>query len=439
MSTKQQARKMSQDIRPRAFSIISKKSLIGSAIKNSRSNLASQQEEVILNQREFDMPSLTEINETTAVTFNTGEFQSDREPVRDVEQESELISHLSIAANQLNVEPNTNKTNLLTSLEYLMNNSKSNVFNTTVAIANIAAAASAAASVDSNLVANDTETALQNFFMDLVIPNVDPSSVNDTSDLTLIYQQHFIENSNLLAPTNQSSAGLSGVCNSDGAGLTNIQELHSSNFNLNNSNANDQMANINSQIMRTCMSYLDYINKKHNKERKTQERRNKISGFVLLTLVFLMIFGLGLIMFYCLTDALAHILKKSYVKPSHEPNKNISAHLDKISSYSANKIKNRDLFSMKTAGITDNTAQLDLIVQKEIRLEAEYFTESLFEKLSKRIDITYERQNLVKLQDIVVNLVLIVLNSNRSIFDENTEQHYFKYIDEIDQGFENNC
>ena len=352
---------------------------------------------------------------------------------------------MSTAVSQLNVEPNTNKTNLLTSLEYLMNNSKSNVFNTTVAIANIAAAASAAASVDSNLVTNDTETALQNFFMDLVIPNVDPNSVNDTSDLTLIYQQHFIENSSLLAPNNTGSGGLGGGggCNSDGAGLTNIQELHSSNFNLSNPNATDQMANINSQIMRTCMSYLDYINKKHNKERKTQERRNKISGFVLLTLVFLMIFGLGLIMFYCLTDALAHILKKSYVQPSYEPNnKNISSHLDKISNYSASKIKNRDLFSLKSAGAgQQTTVQLDSIVQREIRLEAEYFTEGLFEKLSKRIEITFEKQNLIKLQDIVVNLVLIMLNSNHLTSDENTEQHYFKYIDEIDQGFknENNC
>jgi type II secretory pathway component PulL len=197
--------------------------------------------------------------------------------------------------------------------------------------------------------------------------------------------------------------------------------------------------------MRTCMSYLDYINKKHNKERKTQERRNKISGFVLLTLVFLMIFGLGLIMFYCLTDALAHILKKSYVKPnSYEPNnKNISTHLDKISNYSASKLKNRDLFSLKLVGTGEQTTtvQLDSIVQREIRLEAEYFTESLFEKLSKRIEITYEKQNLIKLQDIVVNLVLIMFNSNRLTSDENTEQHYFKYIDEIDQGFknENNC
>ena len=148
-------------------------------------------------------------------------------------------------------------------------------------------------------------------------------------------------------------------------------------------------------------------------------------------------------MFYCLTDALAHILKKSYVQPSYEPNnKNISSHLDKILNYSASKIKNRDLFSLKSAGAgQQTTVQLDSIVQREIRLETEYFTESLFEKLSKRIEITFEKQNLIKLQDIVVNLVLIMLNSNHLTPDENTEQHYFKYIDEIDQGFknENNC
>lgn len=67
---------------------------------------------------------------------------------------------------------------------------------------------------------------------------------------------------------------------------------------------NTNTKQINDQIMRTCMGYLDYVNKKHNKERHIQKVRNKISGFVLLTLVFLMIFSLGLVMSVFLTKAI---------------------------------------------------------------------------------------------------------------------------------------
>lgn len=63
--------------------------------------------------------------------------------------------------------------------------------------------------------------------------------------------------------------------------------------------------------MRACMGYLDYINKKHNRERRIQIIRNKVSGFVLLTIVFLLIFGLTLVMTFFLGRAFTKMLKKN--------------------------------------------------------------------------------------------------------------------------------
>ena len=66
----------------------------------------------------------------------------------------------------------------------------------------------------------------------------------------------------------------------------------------------------NEQIMRTCLGYLDHINKKHTRERQIQAIKNKISGIVLLTLVFLMVFGLGVIMSIYLVKSLTDIMKQ---------------------------------------------------------------------------------------------------------------------------------
>ena len=81
----------------------------------------------------FDMPSLTEINEltSTVVTFSNNDQCSDNSQEAVVENTDPVIN--------LSNETNTNNTanTILTSLEYLMNNSKSNVFNTTVAIGNL--------------------------------------------------------------------------------------------------------------------------------------------------------------------------------------------------------------------------------------------------------------------------------------------------------------
>lgn len=59
------------------------------------------------------------------------------------------------------------------------------------------------------------------------------------------------------------------------------------------------------------MGYLDYINKKHSRERRIQIIRNKVSGFVLLTIVFMLIFGLTLVMTFFLARAFTKMLKKA--------------------------------------------------------------------------------------------------------------------------------
>jgi hypothetical protein len=177
--------------------------------------------------------------------------------------------------------------NILASLEYLINQSKSSQlnFNTKLAIANIAAAMSPDGNVDSNVINMNpnSDMILQSLLVDLMIPPLAPAAasqfdLNSTAsneagaELAILYQQpQYL--------VNNATGGFS-----LGNGINNKQ--------------------INDQIMRTCMGYLDYINKKHNKERHIQKVRNKVSGFVLLTLVFLMIIALCLIMVFFLTKTI---------------------------------------------------------------------------------------------------------------------------------------
>ena len=264
----------------------------------------------------IEMPSLTEINEqlnTTILLQN--DFDNNHLPQINLLQDA---SNSVLQTNQNNSNNNNNnntfglnqseihnsKQNLLTSLEYLMNNSKGNVFNTTVAIANIAAAASGLENSTNN---NDTtETALQTLLIDLVMPTASsqfdiPSTASDPIELSLFYQQQ-LDNQVATTQTNTLLAGFK-------------QDLNNSNFNFASMNNSTQLHSsnkqTNDQIMRTCMGYLDYINKKHNKERRLQIIKNKISGFILLTIVFLMVFGLAMIMTFFLTNAITKIIKTS--------------------------------------------------------------------------------------------------------------------------------
>ena len=154
-----------------------------------------------------------------------------------------------------------------------------NLHKNAVAAVNIAAAAAASASVP-----ND-ET-LQKL-IDIVIPPLINSSNfdlarTDNVALSLIMHQHL----------NEASTAVK------------------LDFNSLNSKQPEQIE-ANEQIMRTCLGYLDHINKKHTRELQIQAIKNKISGIVLLTVVFLMVFGLGVIMSIYLVKSLTDIMKQS--------------------------------------------------------------------------------------------------------------------------------
>jgi hypothetical protein len=427
---------------------------------SKQTNLNNSNESEFSKSIRFEMPSLIEINELTSTNINMpviNEQSITQNETNNSPEETELNNltnnNTAPVINLTNNEPNT-KAQILTSLEYLMNNSKSNVFNTTVAIANIAAAAAAS---ESNLITSDTEAALQNFFMDLVIPNVDlnNNASNETNDLALIWhQQHLAENSSSNCLNNNNN-NINSNNNNNNDGTSAIQELNSSVYNLNNNMNNKQT---NEQIMRTCMGYLDYINKKHIKERRTQIIRNKISGFVLLTLVFLLVLSLGLIMIYCLTDALAHIIKTHKNRSSsindnnnnnynnnnnkEMPNNNNKSMLSPL--VHLNLISNQNVFN-PLIKITNETKfkqdDLNSVIRGELKYEIKNFALKLIDKMTRNLEINLkeEENNITQIGSIMFNLTVVALTSSNlqqqdesgSDSDEPTELHYFRYIDEI--------
>jgi Fe2+ transport system protein B len=155
---------------------------------------------------------------------------------------------------------------------------KQNINPNAVAATVIATAAAAATSVPTN------DETLQKLF-DIVMPplvvstNFDLNNTEDVAELSLMMHQHL----------NEASS--------------------STQRDFNSLNRKQPDIEANEHIMRTCLGYLDYINKKHTRERQIKVIRNKISGVVLLTLVFCMVFGLSIIMSIYLVKSLTGIMK----------------------------------------------------------------------------------------------------------------------------------
>jgi hypothetical protein len=267
-----------------------------------------------MNSNLYEMPSLIELNEANATPSNSVSYAK----LSNIEDEGNLnigASDLSLNSPEPNsalLNNNANTTaNILVSLEYLINQSKSSNlnFNTKLAIANIAAVLNNNPSNESFLGDRDSsnDNLLKTLLMDLMAPpaatsqfDLNSTASNEQLDLSVINPNlnefSLVNNNNRLnAPgifnINGSNAGLPGATS---IGCTSVNEKQ-----------------INEQIMRTCMGYLENVNDKHNKDRRIQKMRNKISGFVFLTLVFLLIIGLGLIMFIFLTTSLTRIFQKS--------------------------------------------------------------------------------------------------------------------------------
>lgn len=283
----------------------------------------------------FEMPSLTEINETDRSNNQTG---SKMTLVNAVSSSNLSINQTdnntgNCAANQAmmaNVSK-SNASNLF--LEYLINNSKSSS-ESNEKFSNLATLAALMNLGDEmntrfDMINSTNETALRNFLMELVSPPLaavssqfDLSSAESCEPVAGVELQFNLQNQlnseNNLAnnsnsvynklPVDSSSFNLNG-------NSTNVNTNSNTNTigNVNSTNSANSKKQLNEQIMRACMGYLDYINKKHNRERRIQIIRNKISGFVLLTLVFLLIFGLALVMTFCIGKAFSKMLNKKTI------------------------------------------------------------------------------------------------------------------------------
>jgi hypothetical protein len=114
----------------------------------------------------------------------------------------------------------------------------------------------------------------------LISSTFDMSKNNDVAELSIIMQQH------LNTAVSNSNVNFSGL-------------------GMKRSSANEN----NENIMRNCLDYLEYLNEKHTRERQLRSIRNKVSGVVLLTIVFIIIFGLGFFMSVYLVDSLINLKK----------------------------------------------------------------------------------------------------------------------------------
>lgn len=207
--------------------------------------------------KKLEMPSLIELSESSKNDINvpcTILIDEWNEPIDKVKSTSNLIDY---------------KGNLL---ELLVKNQKN--LNTNCTIANIATAA--AANSD-----QDASSQGQHFFetlMDLIQPSL---PINSQFDL--------------------SSTASNDPIEIEHKSFQKIQvELNQIDQNVNS----NQKKQVNDQIMVNCLDYLDYVNKKHNHDRNIQIIRNKISGFILLTAVFLIILTLAVLVFYSMTNVI---------------------------------------------------------------------------------------------------------------------------------------
>ncbi|CAF0919779.1 unnamed protein product [Brachionus calyciflorus] len=260
----------------------------------------------------FDMPSLIELNESSRSELDAPSCSIIIQECENVNMEPKKLSD-NVASNS-NLSQNEFKTNIF---EFLINNQKN--LNTKSAITNLVNA-SVNSNSDGNLCfGSSNHTFLQTLLIDLIQPPLAVSSQFDLSstastdhidiDLSMVYQN---QGDNLLNNTQISSSK-----------QMDINQTFNNSLNSNYLNANKKQ--INDQIMRTCMGYLDYINKKHTRERRIQTIRNKISGFILLTTVFLLIFGLAMLVLFSLTNVLAKTdmgkLSRSPITSEKEPEK----------------------------------------------------------------------------------------------------------------------
>jgi hypothetical protein len=327
-------------------------------------------------------------------------------------------------------------------------------------------------------------------------PSVDqcPTDIN-----SLIYQSQLNSNNANSSSNNMNSSNVNNTLNGNplsenlnsinllqvggvaGQNAKLCYDFNSNNFNNSSFNAHTNHMNskkqINDHIMRTCMGYLDFINKKHNRERRLQTIRNKISGFVLLTMVFMMVFGLALIMTFSLTRELTKIINNktqnslsvnhqktnksvdstTSINDSNEIKKNRTkvggpnskssenSGLQTFIRFSPAFFKMAQLIKKKNrAGLSNETSvfedkDLESSVKHEIKVFADRLTPIFSSSKSPRLSEINIKKRMAKLQreiyDLIVGIVdeSVEADESEDNIGENEESllHYYKFIDEL--------
>ena len=287
------AKEIREKIRKRDFSRLN--SMRSSTFKYSKNNVIHGS---LLSERGFYLKRRTKVfykSELNNFRSFKHKFDGHRLKKNNFEFCSE-IKEEEITTVTETLDNNKSDINQLNVVEFQTNslvNSMESIFHKKAAAATvIATAAAAAASVPT-----DDET-LQKL-MDIVMPSlptnfdlVKTENVAEIKNETLLMHQHLNETSSAVK------------------------------MDFNSLNKKNPDIEANENIMRTCLGYLDYINKKHTRQRQLQVIRNKISGVVLLTLVFVLVFGLGVIMSIYLVKSLTGVMKSNSEKTTSPSEQN---------------------------------------------------------------------------------------------------------------------
>ena len=414
--SKDEANSSSNFLKPKSFFSL-KKSLKKrkDSTNLSASDIILNKEFSATNQKKYNNSDLTEMNSPASTnnhakqdskTCNiviTNENECDIYEEKNAQKISLENSFISAAASTSVIDQQQNNTCFIPSLEYLINNSKSDLFSTQLAIANIAAVAADSEDAYKNSVNN--ENVLQTFLM-VVAPNTAESkqklSQLDLTSVASDFSVNINEKFASMALQNQKSNEIP------------------TNLNLNSYYATSGVMSlnnklINEQIMRTCMGYLDFIKTKHAKERRLQVIRNKISGFILLTILFLFLLGLGMIMAISITRTLSRVIGQP-----NETNPIVS---------SANK-QNEKLKNELKSIVEVNKRTWE----SKIRNEIKHFLAGLNKKIigdkslmSKELQISFEK-NVKSLNFIIFNLLnnLYTKNSIDNEYYIEASIHYLR-------------
>ncbi len=188
--------------------------------------------------------------------------------LENLEKSSELDS-IYLAPKDSSAQTQSSAKTLTNSLESVSAKSPHSMLNT-VDIVNAAVAS-----------ITKTDETLQQL-IDIVMPpllissNFDLTKTNDVAELSAIMHQHLN----------------TAVTNSD-IDFSSLGVKRSLSANENNE-----------IIMRNCLDYFEYLNKKHTRERRLRVLQNKISGVIFLAIVFVVVFGLGFFLTVYLVNSL---------------------------------------------------------------------------------------------------------------------------------------